>query len=270
VASTLPVRFNIAVRAQQSLRIDNNLGRIWSSADLTLTGTYEHPILLGRADIDRGDLTLLGNRYAVTRGTIDFVNLAKIEPYFDIEAETRVRVPGQIYRVTLAISGTVNRPTVTVNSDPPLPTVDIFSLLLGQTTDPRGLQNAELRTLSATAAARSETDLLKAAGLQLLGGQLSGPLARAVEQTLGLSSVQILPSFGSEGDVLTPSARLVVGKRISNRAYLTIARALGGAAREQIVILEYEQNDRLDWVLTQTRYDTNTFSVEFRVRHVFF
>jgi autotransporter translocation and assembly factor TamB len=268
--STLPLRFNIGVRAQQSLRIDNNLGRIWSSADLTLTGTYERPVLLGRADIDRGDLTLMGNRYSVTRGSIDFVNLAKIEPYFDIEAETRVRIPGQVYRVTIGISGTVSSPSVTLNSDPPLATVDIFSLLLGQTSDPRGLQNAELRTLSGTATARSEEELLKALSIQVLGGKLSGPLARAVEQTLGLSSVQIMPSFGTEGDVLTPSARLVVGKRLSNRAYITIARALGGAAREQIVILEYEQNDRLDWVFTQTRYDTNTFSIEFRVRHVFF
>jgi hypothetical protein len=268
VPSTIPLRFNIDVRAQQSLRVNNNIARIWSSADLTLQGTLDRPILLGRAEIDRGDINFEGNRYVITRGYIDFVNQARIEPYFDIEAETRVRIPGQIYRVTINLAGTISAPTtLTVNSDPPLPVADIASLLLGQTTD---LENAELRTLSPSASARSEEELMRALGSRLIGGVISAPIGRAVEQTLGLTTVQITPSFGTEGDVLTPSARLIIGKRISNRAYITFARALGAAAREQLIILEYDQNDRVGWVLTQTSYNTNTFSIEFRVRHVFF
>jgi hypothetical protein len=267
VPSTIPLRFSIDVRAQQTLRVSNNIARIWSSADLTLQGTFDRPILLGRAEIDRGDINFEGNRYVVTRGYIDFVNQTRIEPYFDIEAETRVRVPGQIYRVTINLAGTIAAPTLTVNSDPPLPVADIASLLLGQTTD---LQNAELRTLNPSASTRSEEELMRALGSRLIGGVISAPIGRAVEQTLGLTTVQITPSFGTEGDVLTPSARLIIGKRISSRAYITFARALGAAAHEQLIVLEYDQNDRVGWVLTQTSYTNNTFSIEFRVRHVFF
>jgi autotransporter translocation and assembly factor TamB len=255
------------VRAQQSLRIQNNIARIWSSADLTLQGTPERPILFGRADIDRGDIIFEGNRYVVTRGSIDFANQSRIEPYFDVEAETRVRLPGQTYRVTIGLTGTINAPSVSFNSDPPLPAVDIISLLFGQ-TNPRDLQNAELRTLNPSASARTEEELVKAFGTRFIGGVISAPLSRAVEQTLGLSTVQITPTFGTEGDVLTPSARLIIGKRISNRAYITFARALGSSTREQLIVLEYDQNDRIGWVLTQT--STNTFAIEFRVRHVFF
>jgi translocation and assembly module TamB len=266
-APAVPVRLNIDVRSQQSLRIDNNIARIWSSADLTLQGTPEKPILLGRADIDRGDIIFEGNRYVVTRGSIDFANQSRIEPYFDVEAETRIRLPGQMYRVTIGLTGTITSPSVTFNSDPPLPVVDIVALLFGQ-SNPRDLQNAELRALNASASTRTEEELLKAFGTRFIGGVISAPLSRAVEQTLGLSTVQITPMFGTEGDVFTPAARLIIGKRISNRAYITFARALGSTTRDEIIVLEYDQNDRIGWVLTRT--STNTFAIEFRVRHVFF
>ncbi len=120
----------------------------------------------------------------------------------------------------------------------------------------RGRRRAPSRTLIAAAAAR------------FFAGTVSAPVTRAVEQTFGVD-FQISPSLGSgsEGDPLTPSARITLGRRISNRAYLTYTRALGTAARDQIVILEYEQNDRVGWVITQN--SDYTFSIEFRVRHVF-
>ena len=45
----------------------------------------------------------------MTRGGVDFINASRIEPVFDIEAETRIRVPSQTYNVTLALSGTTSR-----------------------------------------------------------------------------------------------------------------------------------------------------------------
>ena len=90
----------------------------------------------------------------------------------------------------------------------------------------------------------------------------------AVERTFGVDTVQITPAI-AESDTLTPSARVVIGKRISTRAYLTFARALGTSndQRDQILVLEYDQNDRIGWVLTQL--GDNTYSLDFRVRHRF-
>ena len=51
----------------------------------------------------------------------------------------------------------------------------------------------------------------------------------------------------------------------SARAYVTFARALGNVSRDQILVLEYDQNDRVGWVLTQNSVD-RTFSIDFRVR----
>ena len=202
----------------------------------------------------------------MTRGTIDFITppAGRIEPLFDIEAETRVRIPSQTIRVTLGVTGTLTNASVSLGSDPPLPEVDIIALLFGTTTD---ISNAELRALSPQGATEAEEALLRSAGARLITGTLSAPVRRVVEETLGLDTAQITPTIGTENDPLTPSARLTVGKRLSSRAYLTFSRALGTAARDQIIVLEYDESDRLGFVLTQT--GDRTFAVDFRVRQSF-
>jgi hypothetical protein len=268
--STVPLRFDIQIDAPaRSLRIQNNIARLEAQADLRLQGTYDRPLLSGRADIDRGDVIFEGNRYVVTRGTIDFVNPSAIEPYFDIEAETRVRVADQTYRVTLGFLGTTRRFVPTINSDPPLPTSDVIALLFGQ--DPN-LENAELRGFSSSAANRSEADLLYGLTSRLLTSPFSAPVGELAEQVLGSgTTVVITPRLGTEEDPLaTSSMRVVIGKRLSNRAYVTFARALGNTqpgSRDQIITLEYEQNERIGWILTQN--GDRTFAIDFRVRHVF-
>ncbi len=260
--TTLPLTFDVQIDAPSALRIENNIAHLVASADLKLQGTYDHPVLFGTAQIERGDIIFEGNRYLVTRGSIGFANPVRIEPYFDIEAETRVRVPGQTYRVTLGFTGTTSRMSLNLNSDPPLSSVGIALLLFDPSAD---VTDAELRGLNPTATTRSQEDLIKAATARLLTGSVSAPVNRAVEQTLGVD-LQITPSIGvADGDPLTPSARLILGKRLSNRAYITFARPLGSASRDQILVLEYDQNDRLGWVLTSN--GDRTFSVDFRVQH---
>ncbi len=261
------VRFDVAIVAASSLHIQNNVANMVASADLRLQGTYERPLLFGRAEIERGDVLFEGNRFIVTPGgSIDFFNPSRIEPFFDIEAETRVRRPGQPYRLTIGLSGTTSRFSYALNSDPPLPEVDIISLLFGQNVD---LQDAELRALRSNAAQQSEEALLREGMARLLVSPISTPVGRALGQAFGVDTVQITPSLGTETDTLTPSARVVIGKRISNRAYLTFARALGTSSsdRDQVIVLEYDQNERLGWVFTQL--GDNTFALDFRVRHRF-
>src|SRR5204863_37468 len=121
--------FDLQLLMPSTLRVENNLARMVASADLTLRGTYDRPVIAGHADIERGEVTFEGRRYRITRGTMDFTNPARIEPFFDVEAETNVRVPGQTYRVTVAFAGTSEQLRPTLNSDPPLPTSDVLALL---------------------------------------------------------------------------------------------------------------------------------------------
>ncbi|HEY0874634.1 MAG TPA: translocation/assembly module TamB domain-containing protein [Vicinamibacterales bacterium] len=264
-ASAVPLRFDIQIDAPRgTLRIENNVARLRAEADLRLQGTYDRPQLSGRADIS-GDVVFEGNRYVVTRGTIDFINPAKIEPYFDLEVETRVRYGDQTYRVTLGALGTVNRIAPTIISDPPLPTADVIALLFGQ--DPASGNLSELRGFSSTAAAQSEQDLLRGLTSRLLLSPVVAPVGRVAEELLGSgTTVAITSSIGAEGDPLS-ATRVVIGRRLSSRAFLTFSRGLGNSTQDHIFVLEYDQSDRLSWIITQN--GDQTFAIDFRVRRVF-
>jgi translocation and assembly module TamB len=265
-ASELPLRFDVRINAPSSLRISDSAARVVSSAELTLGGTYDQPLLYGNAEIERGEVFFEGNRYRVTRGSIGFANPTTIEPFFDIEAETDVRAPGQTYRVTLGVVGTVERLDFELASDPPLPEFEIMSLLLGNIRDP---QAAELRTLRAQGESRQE--LFQAGAARLLTSPLSSGVGRVVEESFGVDTFQITPSLvdpsAQQSAQLLPTARLLIGKRISERAHVTLSRTLTGANQDIIVVVEYDQNDRLSWILSQN--EDRTYALDFRMRHAF-
>ena len=263
--SALPLSYDVRIVAPSSLRISDNTARIVSSAELTLAGTFDQPTLLGNAEIERGEVFFEGNRYRVTRGSIAFADPTSTAPFFDIEAETDIRVPGQTYRVTIGVSGTMERLDPELSSDPPLQETEILSLLLGDVRDP---QAAEIRALRAQEASRQE--LLQAGAARLLTSPLSSGVGRVMEESLGVDSFEITPALDpatQQSTQLLPTARLLIGKRISDRAHVTFSRAVSGSNRDLIVVLEYDQTDRLSWIVSQN--EDRTYALDFRVRHSF-
>jgi hypothetical protein len=270
----VPLRFDLQILVPSTLRIDNNLARMVANADLSLRGTYDRPVLLGHADIERGEVTFEGRRYRLTHGSIEFMNPNKIEPFFDVEAETNVRVPYQTYRVTVGFAGTSEQLRPTLSSDPPLPTPDVLALLFSDVR--RGSTSAqdvapELRALQNPT--QVQTDILAARATQAITGTVSSEVGKVVEQTFGVDTFQLTPSFidpyaPQASARLNPTARVTIGKRISDRVYLTFSRSLGTTINDQIVLLEYEAGDRLSWILSRNE-DQQTYALEFRVRHTF-
>jgi hypothetical protein len=260
-----PIRLDVHILAPSSLRIENNIAHIMASADLWLRGTSDHPQLSGGADVDRGDVLVFGHRYLVRRGRIEFPDPTKLEPFFDLGGETLVRVPGQTYVVNVQLTGTTAKMVPTFTSDPPLSQVEIVSLLLGGETNADAI-NSELQALQSE---QLERTLATMQLQQVAAGVVSAPLTGAVEQTFGLDTFQVTPNIGYDPyQRLSPTARLTVGKRISNKIYLTYSRSLntpGGA--DQVILLEYDQNDRLSWILS--RNEDGTYALDVRVRHVF-
>ncbi len=266
VETGLPLRFDVRIEAPSTLRIDNSLARIVSSAELTLQGTFEQPVLLGTVELERGTAFFEGNRYRLNHGTIGFANLNRIEPFVDIEVETDVRVPGQTYRVMVRATGTPDGLVPTLSSDPPLPEVDIFSLLLGDIRDPLG---ADLRAARAPELAQQQR--FQAGAARLLTSPLSSSVGRVVQDSFGVDTFQITPSLGDptshQSAELSPTARVLMGKRISDRTHITLSRAISGANRDLLVVLEHDQSDRLTWILSQN--EDRTYALDFRVRHAF-
>ncbi|MBI3400284.1 MAG: translocation/assembly module TamB domain-containing protein [Acidobacteria bacterium] len=279
-APASPLRFDIQILVPSTLRVENNLVRMTANADLTLRGTYDRPVILGRADLERGEATFEGRRYRLTRGSIDFTNPGKIEPFFDIEAETNVRVAGigatgstsgQTYRVTVTASGTSDRMRWTATSDPALPASDVLALLF---SDVRRSPDVELRTLQNPN--QTETDILTARATQALAAPLSSEVGKVVEQAFGVDTFALTPSLvdpygsfsSSQASRLNPTARLTIGKRISDRVFVTFSRSLGTTINDQILILEIEQSDTSSWIISRNE-DSQTYAIELRKRYVF-
>jgi autotransporter translocation and assembly factor TamB len=258
-----------------TLRVENNLARIVASADLTLRGTYDRPAVSGRAEVDRGEFTFEGQRYLVTRGTVDFNNPQRIDPFFDLEAETRVRVPGQTYIVTVRATGTAERLQPSFESDPPLPATDVLALLFSdvrRTAPATGLSDAELERLRNPN--QAQTDILTTRATQLLANPIASQVGTVVEQTFGVDTFQLSPSLFDPYSTtpasrasINPSARVTIGKRISDRVYLTYSRSLNTSYNDQLILLEYDESDRLSWILS--RNEDNTYAIEIRVRLTF-
>jgi translocation and assembly module TamB len=268
---TFPLRFDVHLLVPSTLRVENNLARLVATADLTLRGTYDKPVVVGHADIERGEVTFEGRRYRITHGSADFTNPQRIEPFFDVEAETNVRVPGQTYRVTVAFAGTSDQLRPTLNSDPPLPTADVLALLFSDVR--RGTQDIAPELRARLQPNSAESDILKARATQVLAAPIAAGVGKVVEETFGVDTFQLTPSLldptSQQGTSrLNPTARVTIGKRISDRVYLTFSRSLGTTINDQIVLLEIEESDRLSWILSRNE-DLQTYALEFRVRHVF-
>jgi hypothetical protein len=266
-SSSPPLRYDLQIVAPSTLRIENNQAQIVASTELNLRGTFERPLLFGRANIERGDVRFEGRRYQVTRGTLDFTNPNRIQPFFDIEAETRVRVPRQTYRVTLRLTGTTDRMQPTFESDPPLAPIDVLTLLFSDTGPTGDIEVASLRQPN-----QREQEILQARATRALTGALSEEVGRVVQDTFGVDTFQITPLLmdpyqQSARLSVNPAARVTIGKRISDRVYLTYVRSLSSSRLDEIILLEFDQTDRLGWVLSQN--EDRTYALEVRRRHVF-
>jgi hypothetical protein len=245
------LNLDLRLRAPGTLRVDNNLASLYARADLQVRGTPQAPVLLGRAEVDRGRVYFQGRTYVIRHGSVDFVNPSRLDPLFDIEAETRL----QSYRVTLRMNGTLERVTPTLTSDPPLSALQILNLLAG----------ADESTVASMTAARSNEAQLAASGAaSLAAGRLAEEmgLERGAGRLLGLDRFSIDPSL-LRGNGQTPTARVTLGKRITPDLSVIYAQDLSGTG-ERLVSVEYILSDRFSLLLS--RSDPDGFGFDVRLR----
>jgi hypothetical protein len=263
-STTGAVLLDIDVTAPRMPFVDTRNARIEGSADLRVTGTFDRPVLNGAIEIVNGYWQFSGNRLFIRESSIDFRGTDRTEPYLDLNVDTRVRTTGQTVDITMRVTGPPSALTPTFISDPALPTTDIISLLVGGTPN---LDTAEQRRLSSPQ--ESQQRMMQTVAATLLASPISSRVGEVFERTLALDTVQITPMIYNDVafQQLNPSARITLGKRISPRVFLTYSRTLGNSsAQDEIILIEYDQNDRVSWVLS--RNENRTFALDFRIRYV--
>jgi autotransporter translocation and assembly factor TamB len=270
--SPFPLTMEVRVVAGPgTIRIDDQIAHMTAHANLSFSGTFQKPIANGSVEIDRGQVLFLGNLYHVRSGSIEFSNPNANIPFFDVEADTRVRMPastsvggssGQDYIVHVRVSGTKDSLAPDVSSEPALPRIDVLSLLFG---NPATGVGAEVNAVGAQQ--EEQLALLGAASAKFLAAPLSATVQSALNP-IGIDAAQLTPLLTTDPSLaqINPGARLILGKRLSDRAFLTYSRDLNGEQLE-VIVLEFEQNERISWVVS--RNEDLSYSLDFRVRHVF-
>ncbi|MDX1998423.1 MAG: translocation/assembly module TamB domain-containing protein [Thermoanaerobaculia bacterium] len=236
---------SLSVRAPGAVRVSNNLADLRGSAELQVRGSLARPLVLGTVDLEPGGTLVQDeNRFELEQGRLTW-NGPVLDPVVELTATARIKS----YEVTLALSGPASRLRLDLTSDPPLPDVEVFSLLAGGV--PAETQNLATTTESGTDAAR-----------RILVGQLGSALGQRVGTLFGLDRVAISPEEG-EGAGSLGAVGVTLGKRLSKDVFVTFTQR-PGSSREREMKVEWQVTDNLTVVLVglQDEAQDLTYSID--------
>jgi len=133
--------FDVSIKANETIRLDNNVVRGRLSTDLRLLGTGGVPHLEGRVDFRklRLNFPITRERLDITRGSLVFPHDDPFRPAVSISAEARKLG----HDLAVEITGKVPNVDVLITSIPPLPRDEALVLLTTGTTKERLAQSGE-------------------------------------------------------------------------------------------------------------------------------
>ena len=202
-----------------NLLIDNNVAKATVKMDILLRGTIGQPVFLGKVEAREGLVYFRNNEFKILKANVDFSSLTRVNPYFDIVAETRTKN----YNVRLNLNGYVEQFNMSLSSDPPLSETDIFSLLTV------GEIGKHLKGLEGGIGAGEATSFLT--------GKIQDVLEERVKTVTGFDRVQVDPYVSKITGTVTP--RVTIAKRLmGDKLYVTYSTSVG-TGEEQVWKLEY-------------------------------
>ncbi|MDP9190726.1 MAG: translocation/assembly module TamB domain-containing protein [Acidobacteriota bacterium] len=240
------IGLRVHLSAPDTLAVQNNIADVTASAQLDVSGTVANPVIIGEVTLDEGGtVRIQGVDYRVTRGTIAFQNPFRIDPFFDVTVEGTVsgfgasETEGGPYEVTLNVTGTLDRITPTITSDPPASDITLFSILgLGGLTG----QGAGSALLSQSA------------------------IYQSIGSLIGSRVFPFVDSFSYDPGGLDtgsgPGAKVTFEKRLSNKVRFLLVYNLENQQSRQVV--EWLVNP--SWTLQLTRDETDEYRLDARFR----
>lgn len=214
----LPARvfLDVNLTADGNVFVRNDVAQIESDFDLHLGGDLERPEVTGRLRLlEGGELSFRDVRYRLESGTLDFVEIDRVNPYMNIRARTIVRQ----YEVFLRIEGTLDRFTYELSSNPTLTQQDIIALLTtGDTLEELTARGGNRNLFTGDLAAAYFT------------GALTQRFESQLKDLLGLERIEISPLL--ERATADPTARITLGKEVADRLFLIYSSDLGTTERQ--------------------------------------
>ncbi len=184
-------------------------------ANLMIQGTASDPVVLGRMNINRGDMLFNGNRFLLQSGTLMFANPTRTVPTVNLSADTTI----QQYKLHLRFQGPADQLRTQYTSSPPLPPADIINLLaFGQTTE--------------ASAANPTPGSLGAENM--LASSVASQVTGRVQKIAGISQLSVDPILGGNGQ--NPGARVNIRQRVTGNLYITLSTDVTSTQSDMIEI----------------------------------
>ena len=246
---------NVRLRADENMAIENSLGKFAGRFNLTATGGFDSPVLLGDIDLESGDFYFQDRSFRVISGRLSFVDPVNTEPILDFRGETYVKD----YRVTLTMSGPVSRLKPEFTSSPPLSSDEILSLL--------ALGESFRRTYYSYSGDRS-TAMNTAS---LLTYQIADQARKRTGGLFSIDRLRIDPYIPetAPGGI---AARITVGKKISRSLILIYSTILANSSvkatidEDPIFRMEWDISKKFSLVGGRDDRGKLSFDVKFRKR----
>ncbi len=219
------VQLNVAVDSTSSVNLTSRTLSLGGTADLQLRGTAADPVVLGRVNLNSGDIILNGNRFVLNGGTIQFVNPSETEPVVNVSLTTSI----QQYNIDLRFQGPVDQMRTQYSSDPALPAADIIHLLaFGQTTE----------ASNATATPANQ------AAESLVASQVSSQLTGRVSKIAGISQLSINPVLAESSSAGPPGANITIQQRVTGNLFVTFSTNVA-STQSQTIQGQYQISPRV-------------------------
>lgn len=245
-AFTQTLRLNVAVQSVTGVSLVSRTLSLQAAANLQLRGTAADPVIVGRVNLNGGDLIFMGNRYVLEGGTIQFANPTRTEPVLNVSANTTI----QQYQIYLRFEGPVDRMHTNYSSVPALPPADIIHLLAFGTTTEAAAANPTPGTLGAES---------------VVASQVTNQVTSRVAKVAGISQLSIDPELGgvANSGATNTGARITIQQRVTGNLFVTFSTDVT-TTQDQVIQLQYKLSPRLSF--SGTRDYNGGFAFVTRIR----
>jgi len=210
------IQLNLSVTSENNINLVSRALSINGSANLRVRGTAAEPVILGRVNLDSGDIILNGDRFVLNGGTIEFVNPSETQPVVNLALNTTI----QQYNIFMRFKGPIDQLETDYSSDPSLPKPDIINLLaFGSTTE----ANANAPATPANQEAES-----------LVASQVSSQVSSRLSKVAGISQLSINPVLAGGTSQGPPGANITIQQRVTGNLFVTFSSNVASTQNQTI------------------------------------
>lgn len=220
------IQLNIGVSSENDVNLVSRAVSINGSTNLRVRGTAANPVILGRVNLNGGDVILNNTRFVLNGGTVEFVNPSETQPVLNLSIATTI----QQYDISLRFNGPIDQLRTNYSSDPALPSADIINLLaFGSTTE------ASANAPSTPANQQAES---------LVASQVSSQVTSRVSKAAGISQLSINPVLAGGTSQGPPGANVTIQQRVTGNLFVTFSTNVA-STQNQTIQGQYQLSPRV-------------------------